>query len=325
MPRPFESCLDMLLSTPVEINKTANWNCGTQFVSMGSCFSDHISKRMVRLGLNVADNPAGIVFHPMPMAEMLQRAIKQRFFTIDDLFDSKMGWLSFLHHGSFRSHDADILLAQINERLAAFATALKSADVAIFTFGTAWGYAHQKSNGVVANCHKQPSSEFHKELAAFSAMHEQWHTVLHLLKELRPEIQIVFSVSPVRHTREGLVENQRSKARLIELVHALTQQIDGVRYFPAYEIMMDELRDYRFYERDMIHPSTLAVEIIWQRFVEAFFSEQSQATMAEVEQWRKLEEHRGLHESPEEENRRKTRAREAIANILHRASAHQQG
>ena len=136
------------------------------------------------------------------------------------------------------------------------------------------------------------------------------------LKRLGPAIQILFTIRPVRHTREGMVENQRSKARLIELVHRLMEQVEGVMYFPAYEIMLDELRDYRFYERDMIHPNALAVDIIWERFAQSYFTAESQKMMQEIEQWRKLEEHRGLHESANEEIQRKQRAAEAIAKLL---------
>lgn len=306
----------MKLTTPVLHSGPAQWSYATRMIAIGSCFSEHIAGRLQRLGIAMTSNPNGIVFHPSPMADILERSVAHKAYTLEDLVSTLQGWLSFLHHGQFRGQTPEVVLGEINRIADAFHTDLLKADVAIFTLGTAWGYVHDERGHVVANCHKQPSTNFRKELSNLAAMEHQWLRALRDLKRLRPAIQILFTISPVRHTREGMVENQRSKARLIELVHRLMEQVEGVMYFPAYEIMLDELRDYRFYERDMIHPNALAVDIIWERFAQFYFTAESQKMMQEIEQWRKLEEHRGLHESPSEEIQRKQRAAEAIAKLL---------
>lgn len=306
----------MKLTTPVHINGHAQWNYSTRFVAIGSCFSEHITRRLRRLEFSIASNPNGIVFHPSPIAEILNRSLDGKKYTKEDLSSSEKGWWSYFHHGQFRQQDPMALLEEMNSKASVFNNALLHADVAILTLGTAWGYTNRVSGNVVANCHKQPSSLFQKDLTPLESMEKQWIRVLQNLKELRPNIQVLLTVSPVRHTREGMVENQRSKARLIELVHNLSEQVEGVEYFPAYEIMLDELRDYRFYERDMIHPNEVAVDIIWERFVQAHFSDKAIEMMRDIEKWILLEEHRGLHESKEEEIHRKERARHAIEAIL---------
>lgn len=306
----------MKLSTPVLHPGPAQWSYATRMIAIGSCFSEHIAGRLQRLGIAITSNPNGIVFHPSPMAEMLERCIADKAYIAEDLVATERGWLSYSHHGQFRGQTAEDLLDEINRSTRAFRAELLQADVAIFTLGSAWGYVHHERGHVVANCHKQPSAHFHKELTDLAKMEQEWLRVLRSLRHLRPNVQILFTISPVRHTRDGMVENQRSKSRLVELVHRLIEQEERVMYFPAYEIMLDELRDYRFYERDMIHPNALAVDIIWERFVQSYFTAESQNMMQEIAQWRKLEEHRGLHESATEEIQRKQRAAEAIAEIL---------
>jgi GSCFA family len=289
---------------------------GSKFASIGSCFSEHIAARLKRYRFDVISNPNGIVFHPMPIAQCLAKVLKNTPNEMSDIIQANSEWISLRHHGSFRFSDPSLLIEKINQTQWIFHQQLYASDVLFVTFGTAWGYHYLPTQEVVANCHKLPSSHFIKKLSEPEIMFNEWVDVLSNCLSANPKLRIVLTVSPVRHTREGLVENQRSKARLIELAHRLVDHLSSVTYFPSYEIMIDELRDYRFYEKDMIHPNDLAVDIIWDRWMKTYLTAATIETLRLMEPWLAMAEHRSIHETLAEADIRRATAEEQIQRLL---------
>lgn len=253
---------------------------GDKIVLMGSCFSENIGKKLQYFGFDALVNPFGTIFHPLPLAAVLEPSSFGEIRTIerDDY------WYTFEAHSAIQATDEGELLDKLFEQQALLKSYLKEAKMLVITFGSAWGY--YKDNAIVANCHKLPASNFDKSLTDLHSMVHQWRKLIRDLKEIYPQLNIVFTVSPVRHTKDGMVENQQSKARLIELVHHLNEN-----YFPAYEIQMDDLRDYRFYEADLIHPNSMAVDYIFGKFSEVAIAEQTRKHFPSIQKFRMFESH----------------------------------
>lgn len=259
---------------------------------LGSCFAEHIGQRMLRAKLPVTVNPFGILFNPASIASTLTRLQNAEAFTEADLLPSGDLWVSLAHHGCFSSTDKTQTLERINQAVALGADALERADYLILTLGTAWVYEYTATGEVAANCHKLPARAFRRRRM------ETEEIVSGLEKALGPYLnnkQMIVTVSPVRHAGDGLVENQLSKATLIVAAARMAERHPGVVYFPAYEILMDELRDYRFYQPDMMHPSEVAVRYIWERFSETALSPESREVAEQAGRLREAMEHRPLN------------------------------
>ena len=254
----------------------------------GSCFTENIGHYLKQNRFQVCVNPFGIIYHPLAIAESLQRIARNIPYTADELWQHDGLFLSPDHHGSFSREDAATTLQAINTSIDAAHRHFNASGYLILTFGTAWMYEHIATGKVVANCHKIPNTEFRKSLLSIPQITAAFDTVMPLIGDKK----ILFTVSPVRHWRDGAVENQRSKSILIESIHQLKERYANAHYFPAYEIMMDELRDYRFYEEDMLHPSRVAVQYIWEKFGETCFSERTQQANAQLEKIHLMEQHR---------------------------------
>lgn len=291
----------MELMTRIDI-PASEWKmkAGAKVLLVGSCFADEIGEKMVRGGFEAMVNPFGTLYNPASIAASLLRALSEkevalprsyefptvntslsmsttsvdrhrrhRLTDIDDVVfeDVKAGvWHSWMHHSSFSSADPAELVARINRTTHEVAAFLREADVLIVTFGTAIIYRLKETGMLVANCHKQPDNLFVREWLNAYDIVDQWQMLLQLLESVNPKLKVIFTVSPIRHKRDGYHVNQISKGILLQAVDEM-----DVEYYPAYEIMMDELRDYRFYASDMIHPSDTAVEYIWQRFQDTYF------------------------------------------------------
>jgi hypothetical protein len=269
---------------------------GDKVISLGSCFSEHVGGKLTWYGFNVLNNPFGTIFHPSALAELVRMALSEgqpqwRVFHREDLF------LSLDAHSSCYGQSKVVLLEVLEQKRMELLAYLREAKVCIVTFGTAWGYYQEKK--IVANCHKLPSNQFDKQLTDVSEMVEEWNEILRLAKSFNPHLEFVFTVSPVRHLKDGTVENQRAKARLIELVHAITES----HYFPSYEILMDDLRDYRFYAEDLIHPSSQAVDYIFDKFSAWILDEKSCKLMAEIGKLRNRQRHKLLFSESTEAKR----------------------
>lgn len=265
---------------------------GDKIALIGSCFSDSMSKFFNKSGFEVNTNPFGTIFHPTALASCLQNVLndseKVDLVQRKDLFFSWDSAESIV--GSSEIELIEIVFAKRKE----FKEYLKSAKLLVITFGTAWGYHHLEIDKIVGNNHKMPASLFSKRLMEQEQECNKWEYIVKRLKGLNPELNVVFTVSPVRHAKDGLVNNNRSKSRLIELVHSVIDEADA-DYFPSYEIVMDELRDYRFFKECRVHPTDEAVKYVWNRFEETYFSEETKNLAQKVRNLHRTFDHRSLH------------------------------
>ncbi|WP_318345265.1 GSCFA domain-containing protein [Flagellimonas baculiformis] len=269
---------------------------------LGSCFVENMGAKFGYFQFRNSLNPFGIFFHPLAIENLVQRAVDESIYSADEIFEQDGIWHCFDAHSELRSNDRDTLLQLLNQRLMETNRSLETASHIIITLGTAWVYRNVVSKKIVANCHKVPQREFQKELLAPEEIQTSLENCLALVRKMNPGAQLIFTVSPVRHLKDGFVENQRSKAHLISAVHSVLssrapacrtdRQSRELAYFPAYEIMMDELRDYRFYGKDMLHPNELAVDYIWDKFRSVWISPESVSLMEEVDSVRKGLAHR---------------------------------
>ena len=269
-------------------------------LTVGSCFSDHMGARLSHGGFRCDANPLGTQYNPLSVAQCLERLLDGRPFQSDELsFYSGEGWGSWMHHSSFSRPEADEALAVMNDRLAGASALLHQGGVLAVTFGSAWVYRLRADGRVVGNCHRQPDALFTRTLLTVDEVVACWKPLLRRLADEVPALRIVFTVSPIRHLRDGAHGNRLSKAVLLLATEALQSvwadmtSAGQTAYFPAYELLLDELRDYRFYADDMSHPSSMAEEYIWQRFGDMFFAP---PTRALLQRWDDV--HRALAHRP---------------------------
>jgi hypothetical protein len=282
-------------STEVRIPEAPNRiDYGHRGLLLGSCFSERIGQRLHYYQFPQLTNPFGVVYHPSPIREWLRRAGEGEAFREEELIENQGLWRHLLAHSSRSATSKKRAVGELNSALEQLKEQLQRMDYFILTLGTAYGFRHRASDLLVANCHKLPQADFKKELSSVDALQEMLLQLLGELRRLNPGVRPILTVSPVRHLREGLIENQRSKAHLISAAHAVAES-GLASYFPAYEILMDELRDYRFYDTDLAHPSTVAVQYIWERFRQAWIDPDAAPVMRRVEEIRKGLAHRPLH------------------------------
>ena len=274
----------------------------SKMVTLGSCFSENIGSKLKGAYFDIDVNPFGVLFNPISIKQSLELAVDGKMFTEHDLFQHNSLWNSFYHSSYFSDTDKDKCLAKINSRLLNFATSIKSIDYLIITFGTAWVYKHHSNGKVVSNCHKLPASTFERYRLSAEEIVEQYTDIIHKLQLINPNIKFIFSVSPVRHWKDGPTENNISKGILLQAIQQLEKEFNNVLYFPAFEIVVDELRDYRFYASDMLHPSELAVDYIFSNFQNAFFQSETVSVYNELVQYAKAIHHKPTHiDTPEYE------------------------
>lgn len=244
---------------------------------LGSCFTENVGNKMAALKYNVDNNPFGILYNPVSVAYSLEFLLKNKKFTQDDLVQHDGLWHSFYHHSRFSSPNASEALNNINKRIKYSADFLEKADFLFITFGTAWVYQYKKTGQTVSNCHKIPANEFKRYRLTKGRIVKMYREIVARIKQKNAGVKIIFTVSPIRHWKDGAIENQRSKAELLLAVDELVKEFgpDTLGYFPAYEIVMDELRDYRFYSEDMIHLSEVAVNHIWEKFQSVLIDDES--------------------------------------------------
>lgn len=277
---------------------------------IGSCFSENIGNKVEALCFNTLINPFGIIFNPFSISKNILRAIEKRAYTEDELGFHNGLFFSFDHHSSFSNSDKNICLEKINDSLFAAHDFLRRAKVLFITFGSAWVYL--KDEKAVANCHKIPNHLFEKQLLQIENITSWYNGLLQHLKKINPQLSIVFTVSPVRHLKDGLTENQRGKAILLEAVHRIVEQNKNAFYFPAYELVMDDLRDYRFYGKDLLHLNEIGVDYVWNKFMQTYYSEHAQGIMKEVGNLNSFINHKALHE---EESQLALKKEKAVADL----------
>ncbi len=249
---------------------------------LGSCFSEEIGKKMVDLKFDVMQNPNGILFDPLSIADAIFSYIENKAFDESLFFQLNGLWHSWKHHSSFSSTNRNEVLQKILNAQNAAHAFLKEAKVLIITLGTAYNYELKNTSKNVANCHKAPKNLFNKNLIATEEIKSDLLSTIAALESFNPSLNIIFTISPVRHVRDGVIENNRSKARLIEAVHSISEQKENAFYFPSYELVIDVLRDYRFYKNDFVHPDETAIDFVFEKFSQSFFDEQSKKIMKEV-------------------------------------------
>jgi len=270
-------------------------------VFIGSCFTENVGNRMQSLKYPVDINPFGILYNPYSAGNALQCLLDDRKFDADDLFQHNGLWHSFMHHGKFSSGSQEEVLEKINSRISFSSAWLREADFLFLTFGTAWIYRYRETGDVVANCHKVHAANFVRERLSVAEIVDIYSELLPRLWQQNPGIRIVFTVSPIRHWKDGAIENQRSKATLILAIDELVKRFPGrCFYFPSYEIVMDELRDYRFYAEDMLHLTEVAVDHIWSVFEESLIDAESRKTALKVQKIVNAMNHRPLNKCSQE-------------------------
>lgn len=286
---------------------------GEGVLFLGSCFSDEIASTAKYYGLKVLSNPFGTVFHPSLLGRFISESINkvevERLLNRDDIH------LSWDANSSIYEFSAEKLTFKLRQLRADFMNELMHSKVVFITFGTAWVYRLLSDNQLVANCHKMPSNHFKKELSSIDKLTAEWENVIDLLHSINPNLKIVFTISPVRHSKDGMIENNQSKSVLIETVRRI-QESRKCYYFPSYEIVIDELRDYRFFKEDRVHPSEEAIKYIWKRVEEAYFTKSTIELNAKIADLRKGIQHRSIHEDSNENLNRKQILEEKLSTFL---------
>lgn len=250
--------------------------------SIGSCFSQNFAETLAGAGFRVASNPNGILYNPVSVADALERIASKTDYLAEEFFEFNGKWRSWFHHGSFADSDQETAVRKCNESSAAFGEVARNCGLFIVTLSSAVVYRLIDSGRVAANCHKVPGTRFRREILSVEECIAQTKRIVGMIRNINPSCVILLTLSPVRHYPGDLVLNARSKAHLLTAIHLCCDLSDNVRYFPAYEIAQDELRDYRFYKEDMLHPTPLAVDLILDRFVSQVFDDDSQALFKEA-------------------------------------------
>ncbi len=262
---------------------------------IGSCFTEHIGNYLHDMKFSVMQNPNGILFDPLSVAQSLVAYTRKDHYKNIDLFFHNDIWQSWEHHSRFSGTDKEQVYKQINDSHQQAHEFLKDANWLIITLGTSFSYKLRETGVDVANCHKAPANLFLKELLSVEKINASLDNCLHQLFHFNPKLQVIFTVSPVRHGRDGLIDNNRSKARLIEVVHHLVNKFDRLHYFPAYELVIDVLRDYRFYDIDLVHPNYQATQFVTSKFAQSFIDIESQHLMQRVQEIITSSKHRPFH------------------------------
>ncbi len=239
---------------------------------LGSCFSEHVAHKLEQLYFNVNTNVFGIVFNPISISKSLHRIINQTYFNENDVFQKNNLWYCLEVHSTIFGMTKNELLEKLNNGIKQWQEYLKNAEWLIITMGSAYGYKHIERQEIVANCHKLPQSNFEKVLLNTDTIIDAYSKLIQDIHQFNPQLKIIFTVSPVKHLRDGVIENSLSKATLILAIHQIIKNNASCFYFPAYELVIDDLRDYRFYKEDMAHPNQQAIDYVWQKFSDVYFT-----------------------------------------------------
>lgn len=282
----------MKFRTEINITKEENLiDYNSNIILFGSCFTENMESHFNYFKFNNTTNSHGIIFNPLAIERALSECADNKKYVQKDLYFYDNLWLSFNHHTKFSSENKKEILTKINNQIIKTNLALTKASHVLITLGTSWIYRFKESGELVANCHKIPQKQFQKELLNINQVIQSLENSITKIKSANPNTIIIFTVSPVRHLRDGFVENNLSKAHLISAIHHVINN-KQVFYFPSYEIMMDDLRDYRFYKGDMLHPNEIAMEYIWEKFKNSWIDINTFPLMHEIENIQKSLQHK---------------------------------
>lgn len=298
----------MQFRTQIPLSKTNNpIDYNSKVLSFGSCFAENMADKFDYFKFQNETNPFGIIFNPVSIEKIINRTVQEKWFTEKDVFFHNERWHSFDVHSDLSNSDRQELLETLNKAISETHKQLKQATHIIITYGTSWIYRDLESEQIVANCHKVPQKQFSKELLSVDATEKSIQNTINLIQTLNPNINFIFTISPVRHIKDGFAENQLSKSHLFAGLHQVLKthnsKLITANYFPSYEIMMDELRDYRFYGEDMLHPNQVAIDYIWHKFSENYITENAILIMKEIDEIQKSLRHRSFN--PESEQHQK--------------------
>lgn len=291
----------MNFTTKVPIEKYQNpIDYNSKIISVGSCFAENIGEKFEYFKFQNSVNPFGIIFNPVSIEKLMHRIVNKIEFTEEDIFFHNDLWHCYEVHSELSNTNKEDFLHNLNSILLENFNTFSNATHIIITYGTSWVYRNKISNQIVANCHKVPQNQFDKEILSVETIEKSIQNTISLIQKINPNCNFIFTISPVRHIKDGFVENQRSKAHLITAIQNSQLATRNSHYFPSYEIMMDELRDYRFYADDMLHPSQTAIDYIWIKFFENYVSESEFSTMNQVCEIQRALKHRPFN--PESES-----------------------
>ena len=290
----------MNFTTKIPISKSAHpIDYHSKIVSLGSCFAVNMAEKLDFFKFENTCNPFGIIFNPVSIEKLVYRITQQLFYTENDIFFHDESWHCYEAHSELSHSNKASFLNTLNGIIEQANRQISDASHFIITLGTSWVYRNIETNEIVANCHKVPQKQFKKELLSVEIIEQSIQNSIALIHNVNPNANFIFTVSPVRHIKDGFIENQVSKAHLIAALQTAISHLPSATYFPSYEIMMDELRDYRFYAEDMLHPSRVAIDYIWERFKETSISETVFSIMDEVETIQKGLAHRPFNANSE--------------------------
>jgi hypothetical protein len=305
----------MNFTTKVPIEKYQNpIDYNSRIISLGSCFAENMAEKFEYFKFQNSVNPFGIIFNPVSIEKLVNRMVNKIEFTEDDIFYHNDLWHCYEVHSELSNANKEDFLNNLNSILSENFKIISNATHVIITYGTSWVYRNKSSESIVANCHKVPQNQFMKELLSIETIKKSIQNTIDLVKKINPNCNFIFTISPVRHIKDGFVENQRSKAHLISAIHSYNLQ--PTTYFPSYEIMMDELRDYRFYADDMLHPSQTAIDYIWIKFFENYVSESEFSTMNQVCEIQRALKHRPFNPNSESHQKFLKKVNEKISTLV---------
>ena len=261
---------------------------------LGSCFSQEIGSKLKEFQFNSLSNPYGVIFHPLAIERLLNDTVHKKTYSQSDLTEHDGLWCSLFHHSDFNNEDAELVISNLNSEREKTAEFLKRATHIFITLGTAWAYQWESTGAFVANCHKIPQKRFEKKLLSLEEISSSLSNSIDLIRQLNPSVKIIFTVSPVRHLKDGFRENQISKS-LLHLGIESVLDLSDTYYFPAFEIVQDDLRDYRFYANDMVHPSDQAVAYIWSLLYSHWFAPSCDPVLKKVSSINRTLAHRPNH------------------------------
>lgn len=272
----------------------------SKILSLGSCFAENMSEKFEYFKFQNTVNPFGIIFNAVSLEKIITRCIQNHFYTENDIFFHNDSWHCFEVHSELSNANKEVFLKNLNQLIESTSQQIAQSTHLIITLGTSWVYRNTATNEIVANCHKVPQKQFTKELLSVETIEQSLQSIISLITSVNPNAKFIFTVSPVRHIKDGFIENNLSKSHLFTAIHKIINyQLSIVNYFPSYEIMMDELRDYRFYAEDMLHPNQTAIDYIWIKFFENYVKEEEFPIMQQVCDIQRALHHRSFNPTTE--------------------------
>ena len=283
-----------------QIKAPIHLNYDDVMLSLGSCFSDNIGLKLRDAKFNITANPLGVLYNPISIKQSIEILIGEENYDENKLIEQNGLWQSFDFHSSFSDIDKHRCLTNIQESISSARIQLKHLSTLVITFGTAYFYRLNDTGQVVANCHKFPATHFTRKRLSISQIIDEYLKLIEKLQKRYPALKIIFTLSPIRHLKDGFEENQVSKSILRVAIDEICKSTNNTHYFPSFEILLDDLRDYRFYQADLVHPNDLAIDYIWKKFQGSYFDTQTMSIMKSVSEISSAANHRPLHAESEQ-------------------------